>query len=324
MLRGHFGFLLLPQFTVIGLSSAIEPLRIANRYVTDKYSWSLLSLDGNPVKDGNGISVNVDAALGDVETYGALFICSDIDPQRFDTPKLRALLNKHARGDTIMGAIDTGAHILARAGLLNGYRVTVHWEILSAFCETFPEIEVTSNLYEIDRKRFTSAGGTAVIDMMLNAVEEQHGREVAVRVAEHCIHGTIRAGSEQQRIGLVSRYAVHHQALLHVIELMEANRDPTAMAETLGAKAGISPRHLSRLFRGHLKTTPSRFYLKMRLERARRLLARTDLSVIDIALTCGFRSHSHFTRVYHAEYGQPPRKLRTDARVTQSLVMDRA
>lgn len=317
------GFLLIPQFTVIALSSAIEPLRIANRYVTDKYRWLLLSMDGGPVPDGNGISVNVNMSVRDAGPLGTVLICADLDPDRHATKPLIRWLQKLARQGTHLGGLDTGMQILARGGLLDGYRVTTHWEIIPAFRERFPQILVTPSLFEVDRDRLTCAGGTAAIDMMLYAIEKKHGHDIAIRVSEHCIHERIRGASESQRMTLAERFGVHHPKLLRVLQFMEDNLEEPLHADELAVKVGISVRQLLRLFRDNFQSSPSRFYLRLRLDRARRLMKRTDMSVIEIANACGFRSHSHFTRAYRCEFGHPPRIDRriSDRRV--SMIMDR-
>ena len=313
-LPSPIGLLLLPRFTVIALSSAIEPLRIANRYVPSKYSWQLLSIDGRPVVDANGISINVTSSLADAGELATLIVISDQDPEAHASPELLAHLRRCARRGILIGGVDTGCHVLALAGLLNGYRITAHWEVIPALSERFPGLEFTNSLFELDRDRLTCAGGTAVLDMILHAIEHDHGREVAVRVSEHCLHERIRLHSDNQRTELTTRYGVHHPKLLRAIDLMESNLELPLQFDEICKNGRISVRQTLRLFRKYLNVSPSRFYLHLRLERARQLLLGTDMSITEIAMACGFRSHSHFSRVFRNEYGHSPHADRQSPR----------
>jgi transcriptional regulator GlxA family with amidase domain len=209
-----------------------------------------------------------------------------------------------------IGAMCTGSHILARAGLLDGHRCTIHWENLASFVEDFPDVEVTAELFEIDRHRFTCSGGTAAIDLMLNVISRQHGHELAAAVADQLMHERIRDEHDHQRMSLPARLGVRHPKLLSVIELMEQNlEEPMSRAELAG-RAGLSTRQLERLFRKYLSRSPARYYLELRLHKARLLLLQTNMSVIDVALACGFVSASHFSKCYRDFFGRTPRKER--------------
>ena len=209
LLPGPIAFLLLPQFALIALSSAIEPLRIANRYLQTPYSWRLLSLDGNAVVDNNGILIQPHGSIYDEQPLRSLILCSDIQPERFFSHELRRRLQLINASDATIGALDTGCFLLARAGLLDRCRVTMHWEVVAAFRECFPKIAVAQTLFEIGTRRLTCAGGTAAIDMMLRVIAVDHGAELANRVAEHCLHERLRAGEVEQRMALTMRSRIH-------------------------------------------------------------------------------------------------------------------
>jgi transcriptional regulator GlxA family with amidase domain len=165
-----FGFLLVPDFSMIAFTSAIEPLRLANRCSGKAlYGWRIFSPDGLPVAASNGVSIAVDGSYADVGPMPAVVVCAGVDVQRFDHRELIAKLRTLAFYGVSIGAVCTGTHVLARAGLLSGRRCTIHWENHDSFREEFSDIEVTQELFEIDRNRFTCAGGTAAIDMMLFA-----------------------------------------------------------------------------------------------------------------------------------------------------------
>ena len=219
-------------------------------------------------------------------------------------------LRRLDRKGTNIGALCTGSHVLARAGLLEGYRCTIHWENITGFIEEFPGIEITNELFEIDRNRFTCSGGTAALDMMLNLIGRQHGHELAAAVSEQFIHERIRDQHDHQRMALTARLGVRHPKLIQVIKLMEQHLEEPLDRAALAAKVRLSTRQLERLFGKYLRRSPARYYLELRLNRARLLLLQTNMSVIDVALACGFVSASHFSKCYRDFFGKTPRKER--------------
>ena len=307
----RIGFILVPRFSLIAFTAAIEPLRLANRASGHEfYAWKLISSDGGPVTSSNGTVLHPEGTLAAAENCHAVMVCSGIDVQRHDDKALLSWLRRADRRGLDIGAICTGAQILARAGLLDGYRCTIHWENLAGFIEGFPELEVTSELFELDRNRFTCSGGTAAIDMMLNVIAMQHGHELAAQVADQFMHERIRDKHDHQRVSLPARLGVRHPKLLAVIEEMEQNLEEPLSRSRLASSAGLSTRQLERLFRKYLSRSPARYYLELRLNKARLLLLQTNMSVIDVALACGFVSASHFSKCYRDFFGRTPRKER--------------
>ncbi len=307
------GFLLVPQFSMMAFSSAVEPLRVANRLAARPlFSWHAYSLDGAPVPASNGIAIPVEAAVSDVRAIPTLILCAGFEPRRYEDKALLASLRRLARGGTRLGALDTGPHILAAAGLLDEARVTMHWEAVSAFREEYPHIDVSDELFETDGRCFTCAGGTAAIDMMLDMIGRKHGAALAVAVSEQFIHHRIRDRRDHQRMALASRLGVANAKLLKIVDLMERNIERPIANEDLAAAGDVSMRQLERLFRQHLSTTPSSYYLALRLKRARELLRQTDLSVVEIAMASGFSSASCLSRSYRAHFGLAPRQDRRE------------
>lgn len=306
LLRSPVGFLMIPQFAVIALACAIEPLRIANRYLSTPYSWRLLSADGGAVVDDNGIPIQPHAAIGEAGPLGTLIVCADIQPERHYTRELRRWLHRLEADGATLGALDTGCFLLARAGLLAGARVTMHWEVIEAFRERFPSITVAQTLYEVGGRRMTCAGGTASLDMMLNAIALDHGAALANRVAEHCMHERIRSGNAGQRMVAAARIGVHHPGLVRAVQLLEETLDrPIGVAE-LAAAVQLSARQLLRLFREHLGEGPAHLHRRLRLEQAQTLLRNSALSVTETAVATGFESAAHFSRAYRQQYGRAP------------------
>jgi len=256
------------------------------------------------------IPIGVSGDLKSIESVETVFVCTGIDVQSTETSILLPWLRRMATTRMNIGAICTGAHVLAKAGLLDGYRCTIHWENLAAFAEVFPDIEVTTELFEIDRKRVTCSGGTAAIDLMLNMITTHHGYEIAAKVADQFMHERIRDQRDQQRVALPARIGVRHPKLLSAIKAMEDNLEEPLGRQELAELANLSTRQLERLFRKYLKRSPARYYLELRLNKSRLLLLQTAMPVIDVALACGFVSASHFSKCYRDFYGKTPRQER--------------
>jgi AraC family transcriptional regulator, glycine betaine-responsive activator len=312
-------FLLVPDFSMMSFASAVEPLRIANRLSgRPLYRWPLVSKDGQPVRGSNGVAVQVDLGIDEIQPgqggqLPTVVLVSGLGGERYQDREVFAWLRRMDRHGATVGALCTGAHILARAGLITDHRCTIHWENLPGFVEAFPDIDVAADLYEIDRNRFTCSGGTAPLDLMLSRIAQTHGDELATKVSEQCLLDRIRGPHDRQRMPIRIRLGVHHPKLIMAIELMEANIEDPLPQEQLAHYIGLSRRQLERLFRRHMGRTPAQYYLELRLERARHLLYQTDLPIMNIACACGFVSASHFSTCYRQMFGKTPRAERSEA-----------
>ncbi len=307
-----FGFLLISNFSLLAFASALEPLRAANNASGRAlYNWRLLSPDGQPVRSSSGVSVICDSGMEDAPRLQTCLVAGGFGGHEFDDKTVYTWLRRQARQGVRLGAVSTGTYVLAKAGLLDGYRCTIHWQHIASFVEDYPDIDLTQELFEIDRNRLTCSGGEAALDMMLSVIALEHGRDLATQVSENFIHERIRDTNDKQRMALRTRLGISHPKLLNVIELMEAHlEDPLSRAE-LARRAGLSTRQLERLFRKYLGRTPTRYYLEMRLHRARTLLHQTSMSVLEIALACGFVSASHFSKCYREFFDKSPREERS-------------
>lgn len=305
------GFLLLPRFSMMAFFAAVEPLRIANRISgRPLFDWTLISEDGGPVTASNGMTLLADQAIGEVHHLPSLAVCSGFEPEAHLSRPLMAWLHRLDQAGCALGGLDTGGFLLAAAGLLEGERVTLHWESLPAFQERFPGIETSDELFELGERRFSCAGGAAAMDMALEVIARRHGARLAIDVSEQLIHERIRTRGDQQRMTLARRLGTHHRRLVEAVALMEQHLEaPLPLAE-VASRSGVSLRQLQRLFEQHLGTSPRRWYLQQRLARAWRLLTETDLNVLSVGLACGFSSSSSFARAFRAEYGQSPRQVR--------------
>ncbi|WP_350334910.1 GlxA family transcriptional regulator [Coralliovum pocilloporae] len=310
--RQFIAFVLLTDYTMISFSSSVEPLRIANRLSGKRlYDWGVYSVDGEPVMASNGLSINVDGSVADIERADLVLVCAGVNVERVQShpalaKQLRFLLS---RGSSI-GSVCTGSYYLAKAGFLNDYRCTIHWENINSFREEFPDIDVSSELYEVDRNRYTCAGGTAALDMMLQFVAIQHGHRLAMAIAESSLHHSIRRGEEAQRIDLRARLGITHRKLLDVVQIMENSIEDPLSCSQLASTVGLSSRQLERLFQKYLGCTPTRYYLRLRLEQAQSLLRQTSQPILQIAISCGFVSASHFTKCYREHFQRTPSEER--------------
>lgn len=301
------GLFVTPQFSMMAVIALFDPLRVANKLSgRSLFDCRLLSEHGGTVTAANGMNLNTEAISGRSRLSQAI-VCSSYEPGRYATKRTLSWLRALARKGVNIGAIDTGCHLLAKAGLLDGYRVAMHWEVIAAFIEEFPEIEVSDKLFEIDRDRITCAGGSAGYDLMLNLVAVRHGRELAVAVAEQFVHGSIRRGTDPQRMALSARVGTNNAQVLRAIGEIENNLDEPPNLSDLAKAAGTTARNLDRVFNSQIGESPMRYAHRVRLRRARELLQQTSLKIMDIALMTGFKSQAHFSRAYRTTFGRMPK-----------------
>lgn len=306
----RFVFLLLDRFTMLSFAGAIEPLRIANRVSGETlYSW-LLAGDGDYAVCSNGAAFKLDIGLQEIERDDVLLVCGGLDAARATTRPVLNWLRREARRGVTIGGICTGSYAMAKAGLLDGRKATIHWENQDGFLEEFEQVKLTKSVFVMDGNRWSTAGGTSPIDLMLKVIAADHGEDLANTVADQMIHSAIRTDQDTQRLSIPTRIGVRHPKLSQVIQMMEGNiEDPMSPAD-LAEEVGMSTRQLERLFRRYLNRSPKRYYMELRLQKARNLLMQTDMSVINVALACGFASPSHFSKCYRSHYNTTPYRER--------------
>jgi transcriptional regulator GlxA family with amidase domain len=309
----HIGFLLLPDFPLMSYASAVEPLRAANTLAGKAlYGWSHLSVDGLPARASVGLEIAPDMAWEEAGRLDQLFVCAGGNPALFDHKPTLARLRAAATAGVAVGGMSGGAYILARAGLLERRRCTIHWEHSPALIEEFPDLLLERTLYVFDGERATCAGGLAAFDMMVDLIGRRHGAWLAMAVGEWYLRTQARYGEDSQRVSLRERVQVANSRVLKVLALMEARIEEPFSREALAEAAGVTLRQLERLFAKHLQTSLADHYLGLRLDRARKLLRQTSLPVVEVAMACGFAASSHFSRVYKARFGQTPNSERTN------------
>ncbi|EEX16109.1 transcriptional regulator, AraC family [Citreicella sp. SE45] len=307
----RFVFVLLPEFTLLSFSAAIEALRIANRMAGRRlYDWVITGEGGGTVQCSAGPAFALDCDLPDLARDDVVLVCGGLDVAGATTRKLLNWLRREARRGLTMGGLCTASWALAEAGLLDGRRATIHWENQDSFEEEFPEVQLTKSVFVLDGNRLSTAGGTASIDLMLKLIADHHGEELANAVADQLVYSSIRTDQDTQRLSTPTRIGVRHPKLSQVIKKMETSIEEPISPALLARDVGMSTRQLERLFRRYLNRSPKRYYMELRLQKARNLLMQTDMSVINVALACGFTSPSHFSKCYRAHYQTTPYRER--------------
>jgi transcriptional regulator GlxA family with amidase domain len=303
--------ILVPGFALMSFASVIEPVRGANRLSGSKfYEWELFAPEGGMVESNSGITVAA-APVSALEqsSFDLVVVCAASHAEQRRFRAVEETLRRLARRNVALAAVSTGSFVLARAGLLADRRCTVHWDYADSFAEAFPDIALCNDLFVVDGSILTCAGATAALDMMLQLIGAHHGQDLARQISGQFLHGGIRAAADDQRRMLLGM-GVTNSVVQKAVSLMEAAiEDPVPLGE-LTQRTGVSQRQLERLCKRYLGATPAQYYVQLRLERARRMLRQTDMSVAEVAIACGFVSLSHFAKVYRRHYGLSPREDR--------------
>ncbi len=302
-----FSFLLLEGFTLLAFSSALDPLRIANQLAREPlYGWQVVSQDGASVPSSSGLSLEVHGPLTEVDDSALLFVCSGNQGLHVASENTIAELRRRARFGGQHGGICTGATTLARAGLLQGKRFTLHWENQPGFVEAFPSLTPTRNRFERDAGLLTCGGGSAATEMMLSLIAQDYGTEFAILVADMCLNDPDLNGRRDQRSSIATAVDSRNPKLLQVVRDMYAHIEDPLPLEELAQGANVSRRQMERLFRQMMGEPPASVYRNIRLEKGRSLLMETDMSVMEVAIASGFSSANVFTRHFKTRYGETP------------------
>lgn len=310
--------LVTPHFNLAATVGFVDPFRAAN-YLDGAahFSWQFVSLGGGPCMASNGIEVQTRALS---ETRGLrpdmVIVSSSWTPEQHGGPALSSALWRWARQGATLGALDTGAFILARAGLLEGRRVTVHYEHMDAFAEMFPDCKLCEDIYVLDGNRLTCAGGVAASDFALQIIRGLRGDAVANAAARYLFHPSLRPPGTPQNAAPAEPLGIGAPGpVRRIISLMEGHLETPLSIAQLCARTRISHRQLNRLFARYLGKTPAQYYRDIRLDRARGLVTQTEMSMAQISLASGFASQVHFSRAYRVRFGLPPRRDRIEGRV---------
>jgi transcriptional regulator GlxA family with amidase domain len=303
----QFVFLLLPNLSMLAFSAAIEPLRMANQLTGRAlYRWTTMSEDGGPVRCSNGVEISVDKVLGDTPTGAHVFVCSGVEPEKAATKKAADWIRYQWRTGRTVGGLCTGAYTLARAGILGGRGVTLHWENQVPFRERYPDLDLREQLYVVDGRIMTCGGGAAATDLFLKLIYDRHGPLLSQAVLNMCLHSVHRSDADSQMGSRAATLGVRNARLLEIVRIFDEEIDQEISLDEVAERVGVSRRQMERLFAHHVGRTPKRYLIDLRLQRARALLAETDLPVGEVALACGFASSTQFSRRFRERFGTSP------------------
>ena len=305
----EMALLVLPQASILEVASTLDPLRAANRHLgSNTYRWRVVTPNGQAAPLTCGIELPSRGPLSAAEGADALIVIAGFRQSEVATAALIRDLSRMARGFTAIGGIDAGTWVLARAGLLNGHRATVHWEDFEDLAASYPAIEVLPDRYVIDRNRFTAGGAAPAADMMLHLIGSRHGPALARQTAASFIT-TPQAGHLPQQRTPLSDHRLDPRVAAAVAR-MESRIDAPESSERLAKALALSPRRLEQLFQQNLGQTPAAYGQSLRLQAAQRMLTDTRHSLTEIALRCGFSSASALSRAFSTKFGRPPSALR--------------
>lgn len=307
----HWGILLLPRFPLMSFSSLVEALRAANSVAGRQiYRWTTVSPESHRLVSSSGMAVEADRTLASAPSVDRIIVVSGGGAQDYQSPAAYAWIRRELRRGSALGSASDGAYFLARAGLLDGYRCTIHWQSQSGFREAFPHIDCSRELFVIDRDRFSAAGGVATLDMALAILESEHGSDLAARVAEWFVHSRIRQAGDRELLSVRLRTGIENPRVLRAVAEMEQHIEEPLNAEELAARTGVSVDTLERDFKRELGQTTIQYYRSLRFRHARDLLRGASMRISEIAVACGFSDSSSFARAYRAFFGVSPREDR--------------
>jgi len=317
----RFTFILIPRFSLLAVSCAIDALRAANIACTERgnqpvYSWQLASVQADSVTSSCAIALPT-TPLADLQPSRVIALCGGDNSHSFQSDYLTHWLRAQSQGDVSIGSISDGTFVLAESGLLHGYRSTIHWKCQDAYRTRFPNLDIRASILEFDRRRFSCAGGTASLDLMLHFIQEDLDSEIIVDITENYFHDTVRDSSQGQNMAEAYRHASRSRVLAEAIAIMAANLEQSLTIAAISERVGTTHRSLDRLFRRHLGVTPGQHFRHLRLSRAAALLTQTGLPVADVALNCGFSTASHLGRYFRSAYNMTPNQYRQKSQYEQ-------
>ena len=307
----HVVIVVLPGSSMMTCAAIIDPLRAANRLSSmPLFTWEILGINRKPIALTCGIELPSDGVLTRQSTSDLLIVIAGFEHERYVSTKQLVTLRRLAQNCKAVFGVEAGTWLLARAGIVSKQKVTTHWEDLELLAEQFPELEVSSQRYVIDKHVWTCAGAAPAFEMMLQYLRSQHNQSLALDVANVFISAETSSASDEQASLSLGRLQQVEPRLVQAIRLMETNLEDTLATKTIAARVGISLRTLEQLSLKYLGFTPGKYYLRLRLQRARRLVLDSNLPILEIGIRSGFNSLSAFSRAFKARYKNSPLQLR--------------
>jgi len=304
--------LVIPESTLISVAAVIEPIRAANRVLGRRqFGWVITTPDGEPAPTHSGIPVPAARPFDPLASAAPLIVIGSFNIATHMTAGLVRRLGRAGRARPMIGGVEAGAWVMARAGLLTGRQATTHWEDLEDFAATYPDIDVVPQRFVIEGNRFTTGGAGPALDLMLELIRVRLGYPLSLEVAKMFIYE--QSGRTEQAPALtLARPREPH--LARAIEVMEANLAEPQSIPRIARVAGVGARHLQTLFNDNLGVSPHAYYQAVRLNRARRMLIETRRPALEIAEATGFASPASFARAYRRQHGESPSETRNMAR----------
>lgn len=297
--------LLFPRFSNLCLANAIEPMRAANELLMrDYYRWSFVTLDGEAVTSSSGLPVMPGSRLRDHPGGSLLFVVSSYAATDFANHLTGRSLTAAAHRFQTVAGMDTGAWLMAHAGLLDGRRATIHWDELTAFSEAYPAIDTEPERFVIDGNRITSGGAMTAFDLVLELIGRTHGEALRLEVSSIFLHQTTQAPTDRD-------YRHHTSPVVErAIALMSSELEAPLTIGEIAGQMQMPQRGLTRIFQAELGAPPITVYKRIRLAAARRYAQQSRYSIAEIALRCGYSDAAAMTRAFGEEYGKPPSAFR--------------
>jgi AraC family carnitine catabolism transcriptional activator len=307
-----------PNFNLAATFGCLDPFRASN-YLDGNilFRWEIASAPGGEVIASNGVSIHT-LALREVgnRPHDIVIVSSSWAPETYHNALLRGALLRWARAGVTLGALDTGAFILAEAGLLKGKRATAHYEHIDSLKELYADTEITEDLFVFDGKIITCCGGSASLDFALHIIRSMHGDSLANAAARYLFHQSLRPQGASQNPGSIEPLGSTAPSVLkRAIKLMEENLEEALSIPQICKRVRLSQRQLDRLFAQFVRKSPVLYYRDIRLDRARSLVTQTDMRLSEVAVASGFASQAHFSRAYRERFGLAPRTDRVEGRV---------
>ncbi|MBE1283089.1 MAG: helix-turn-helix domain-containing protein [Rhodobacteraceae bacterium] len=310
----RFHFVLLQNFSMLSLTSALETLQSANLCAgRELYDWVLCGIEFGAVTSSIGTQTQVQETLETCVQPSDIVLVGGWHNQQLTNRKLGVWLTRHARGGVRVSGLATAAFAMAEAGLLDSSSATLHWQFRDSFCERFPDVELSDRPHVVQDRRCTTSGGVSSIDLFLDLIAQDHGSGFAEAVAESMNYTTIQQLQKGASVDAPAQSRVRNPKLADAVRDMEHNLEFPLPPSELAQRVGVSTRQLERLFRTYLNQSPKQYYMRLRLRRAYFLLTQTRSSVLDVALACGFQTASHFSKCFRAEYDRTPAQMRKSA-----------
>ncbi len=308
-------FLALPEFNLLSMTGAIEPFRVANHLLNDRwFEWTIVTPEAASVVASNGVRVEPNGDLSEANDADLTIVCASWFPERHGTPEVLRWLRERAAEGMRLGGVDAGSFVLAASGVLDRQEATCNYDVLDAFRDRFPRVVVSDAMYVANARHVTCSGSTAPLDLAVTLVGQARGEQLADRVASHMFHQRF-GGSGRSQLGVVhSSIDIEDPRLAAAIEIVRETLSHPLNVTELAERAGTSPRNLRRLFAQAFGETPSAYSMRIRLDRARQFVLHTEIRMLDVALACGFEGPEHFSRRYRAAFGTSPLKDRQQHR----------